>query len=186
MRIHAHRHDGMAAAVFPGVLGWRTLAVALLSCLVVEGFRGLYAPSATWESEQQLQQQWSQHDSLARNIAGNLTCSSSDMEDRRGSRENFLKDHAVGVGLGLATGLTYEPQPGNALFGERSVGCRVLRSVRNCATAAVSVQRVVFRCSRKARCPSRRDMHANADVYVHRAHVLCRGQNAEVFARFVP
>lgn len=105
------RHT-MATAVFPGILGWRTLAGALLACLVAEGFRATHVPSTTWEGE--LLQS---HDSLAR--ARNLNCS-NDMEERRGSRQRFLGDHAVSIGLGLATGLSHDPQPGNALFGERT------------------------------------------------------------------
>lgn len=108
----ARRRHTMATAVFPGILGWRTLAGALLACLVAEGFRATHVPSTTWEGE--LLQS---HDSLAR--ARNLNCS-NDMEERRGSRQRFLEDHAVSIGLGLATGLSHDPQPGNALFGERT------------------------------------------------------------------
>lgn len=48
--------------------------------------------------------------------------SSSDSSDSssssRSSRGEFLQDHALGVGLALTTGLSYETPPGNALFGE--------------------------------------------------------------------
>lgn len=89
--------------------------MALVACFVTEGFRSLHVPTTTGEGELLLQ---SHDDSLARKIARNGTCN-SDTAERRGSRERFLKDNAVGVGLGLATGLWHDPQPGNALFGER-------------------------------------------------------------------
>lgn len=135
----------MAAAVFPGVLGWRAVAVAFLACVVAEGFRALHAPSTTWEGE--LQQQWAR-DSLARNGAQNLTCS-SDMEERRGSRERFLEDHALGVGLGLAAGLSFEPQPGNALFGERKAVAVTVRRSGVCLLVVCFAMQVVFRASRR-------------------------------------
>lgn len=99
--------------------------VAFLVCFVAEGFRALHVPSTTLESGSSSPAR--SHDSLARSASGNLTCSSSDMAERRGSREHFLKDHAAGVGLGLAAGLSYEPQPGNALFGERKRNSPVAR-----------------------------------------------------------
>lgn len=38
--------------------------------------------------------------------------------DAETSREKFLRDVA-GVGVGIAAGISYDPQPAHALFGER-------------------------------------------------------------------
>eukprot|EP00903_Cladosiphon_okamuranus_P013763 g12811.t1 len=53
------------------------------------------------------------------------------MEERRGSRGRFLEDHAAGVGLGLTAGLSFEPQPGNALFEDfkKEGGCPAYKAV---------------------------------------------------------
>lgn len=52
------------------------------------------------------------------------------------SREKFLRD-VVGVGVGVAAGISYEPQPAYALFGERGRSRRSTLRAASAAAAAV-------------------------------------------------
>ena len=69
------------------------------------------------------QQQQPQQSEWEVSSSGNWTHGGYAMEERRGSRERFLKDH-VHFGLAAAAGLSYQSQPAHALFGEQVLGER--------------------------------------------------------------
>lgn len=108
------------------VLTFRSSSYSLLA----EAFRvtadavlpGAVSSSCSWESDLH-QSDWghSSGSSSSDGTGGGSSefISSNENSNSRTSRGAFLRDHALGVGLSLATGLSYEPQPGYTLFGKR-------------------------------------------------------------------
>lgn len=90
----------------------RALYALLFSVWSLVGQAFMSVPGIRWEGELLLQPQQLEWE----NSSGNRTHDNCVVEERRGSRERFLRDH-VHFGLAAAAGLGYQSQPAHALFG---------------------------------------------------------------------